>query len=93
MSRFKLSKQRRNQIYKSALSIYIENDYSKGLCNVISRAKEYFEPNPYSYPAQYPEIFKHAPKFSERPEDGYWFYLGEKETRINILKQAINETL
>lgn len=94
MSRFVLTKKRRNQIYESALAIYISKGFTHGLCNAISKAKRYSEPNPYIHSCQYPEIFKHAPKFSERTQDdGYWFPVYDREIRINILTQAINETL
>ena len=94
MNRFKLTREQRHEVYKAALEYYVE--YSNetdffGLCWAIHAGDCGIErPDIYDYPAQYPEIFKHAPKFAERKN--YWWPVYNREIRISVLKQTIEET-
>lgn len=44
--------------------------------------------SPYKVIEKYPEILKHKPNMI----DSYWFDYNDTESRINILKQAIEES-
>jgi len=84
----------RHELYKIALVSFTTHPYYiRGLCRTLMEAIEsdpewYNLPTPYSHMRKYPEIYKHKPKNS----DSYWFNPNDKETRINILTQAIEET-
>ena len=94
MSRFKLTREQRHEVYKAALELYIISDFVYmpiGLCYAINNCFCNIDrPYIYDYPAQYPELFKHAPKISER--DIWWWPAYNREIRILVLKQAIEET-
>lgn len=92
MSRFKLTREQRHEVYKAALKFYLNSPKAKwGICQAVSKCDCNVErPNMYKYPAQYPELFKHATKFLERST--YWWPLTDRTARISLLNQAIEET-
>ena len=94
MRRIRLTREQRHEVSKAALEFYIISDFVYmpiGLCYAIKHCKcDAWRPSMYIYPTQYPEIFKHAPKFSER--DIWWWPIHDREIRISVLKQAIEET-
>lgn len=90
------TKKQRHEIYKLALEIFQNYTQSKkwyyGLCSSITDAIDKLDLGYYSI-KYYPELIKYKPdKLVHR--DAFWFNWGLSGTkkRINILKQAIEET-
>ena len=96
-----MNKEIRHQIYCKALEIFLEykqpSSWYNGLCSSIYDALPALNllesvPNPFAKMSKYPEINKHKPK--NMYDEHFWFDWASIGTqkRIDILKQAIEET-
>lgn len=87
----KPTKAERHQIYKDALIIF-EDGYSIGLCSAIHRSLSYDTLNwgPYGCMSFFPELWKRKPIGVKK--DDYWWKVGDKISRIRILKECIEES-
>lgn len=86
------TKEERHVIYKSALEYY-KNDLNVDcLCEALTNCKA----NKRTYNAFsnmgtfFPEVYKHKPEY--KASELFWFLLNDRQSRISILEQAINET-
>jgi hypothetical protein len=102
----RLYKKTRHKVYKEALSIYKHHNYKDilpkygdiGLCAVIVAAllrlgylkciTKNSPLSPIEYMYKYPEIHKHKPIGCGL----FWWPVDNKDIRIKILRQAIEET-
>ena len=86
-----MRKRERNKIYLEAMKV-AEKDFCSPywMCHWLIEAQRKMFGSVQFYLSQFPEIYRHKPDilFS----DISWFDPDDKDTRIKILKQAIEET-
>ena len=95
MNRFKLTREQRHEVYKAALEYYDIVGGFAGLCASIECCNCDIErPAISTHPAQYPEIFKQCPKWSDLigGRHSYWWPVSNIGIRYKILQQAMDET-
>lgn len=86
----------RHKIYKSALTVYLYarevQNLNIGLCFALNQAVKEFkdaeEVDVYVTTNMFPEIHKYCPD----EIGGYWWDTNDKEIRVKVLTEAINDT-
>lgn len=96
-----LNKKQRNDIYQSCLNNYLmDENYFSGLCINIYKNIYYMlgkvpdEISPFKNLSQYPEIYNQKPEKESNhlnKKETLWFHIKDRNSRINILKNSINQ--